>query len=758
MKAQRPMPPHAEATPLWLRRFTKLVAFSTLFLIFAGAMVTSTGSGLAVPDWPLSYGMWMPPMVGGVFYEHGHRMIAATVGFLTVLQALWLQLREPKRRLRILGWCAVGAVIAQGVLGGLTVLFLLPPAISIAHAGLAEIFFSLNVSIAFCASRFYERIRAAERGDAPVGSTTAVVVLVYAQILAGALMRHLHAGLAIPDFPLSFGRVIPSLTSTAITVNFVHRAGALAVAIAVLAMYIRLFRFEARHPLRLVANMLILVVPTQILLGAYTVWSGKQPVITSLHVMTGALTLAFTLLLALTARAVGWQVAGRGSPVAVSDYLQLSKSRIVLMVLVTTAAGFFYAAPHGSIALLINTLIGTALVAAGTNALNEYVERDLDRSMRRTQNRPLPAGRITPRAALIFSTAIAVIGTAYLAIAVNWLTAALGALTLITYIFVYTPLKRVSTICTLIGALPGAIPPLIGWTAATGSIGTGGLIAFGVVFLWQLPHFMAISWMYREDYGRAGFAMLSVRDRDGAAVARQALYYSIALVMLSAFLHARFAAVAAALVLVTMSIVFLRDRSNRNARRLFMTSNAYLLIAMVLLVAGCGHQSKLPRLFPVPNAKLVADSGKPVELDAMKGKVTVYDFIFTNCAGTCPMMTSTLRRVTTKIDKGAPVQFVSISVDPRRDTPAALQRYAARVRNDARWLFLTGDEKTIIDLSINGFKLAAASDGSTNESVLHSSKFAIADKRGVIRDYYGAAADDAVEHVSATVHDLLRED
>ena len=114
-----------DSTPDWLRRFAKLVAFSTLFLIFAGAMVTSTGSGLAVPDWPLSYGMVMPPMVGGIFYEHGHRMIAATVGFLTVLQAIWLQLREPKRRVRILGWCSVGAVIAQGLLGGLTVILTL---------------------------------------------------------------------------------------------------------------------------------------------------------------------------------------------------------------------------------------------------------------------------------------------------------------------------------------------------------------------------------------------------------------------------------------------------------------------------------------------------------------------------------------------------------------------------------------------------------------------------------------------------------
>src|SRR5438094_6011709 len=139
---------HSDVAPVWLRRYAKFVAGATLFLIFAGAMVTSTGSGLAVPDWPLSYGMVMPPMIGGIFYEHGHRMIAATVGLLTVIQAIWLQLREPKRFARILGWCAVGAVIAQGLLGGLTVLLLLPPAISIGHAALAEIFFCLNVSIA----------------------------------------------------------------------------------------------------------------------------------------------------------------------------------------------------------------------------------------------------------------------------------------------------------------------------------------------------------------------------------------------------------------------------------------------------------------------------------------------------------------------------------------------------------------------------------------------------------------------------------
>src|SRR5437588_1672488 len=216
---------HSDVTPVWLRRYAKFVAASTLFLIFAGAMVTSTGSGLAVPDWPLSYGMVMPPMIGGIFYEHGHRMIAATVGLLTVIQAIWLQLREPKRFARILGWCAVGAVIAQGVLGGVTVLLLLPHSVSIAHAGLAEVFFCLNASIAFFASSWFRMSRAMEKGDAPIGLTTLLVLAAYAQILIGATMRHLGAGLAIPDFPLSFGRLVPQFTTLEIAVNFVHRVG-----------------------------------------------------------------------------------------------------------------------------------------------------------------------------------------------------------------------------------------------------------------------------------------------------------------------------------------------------------------------------------------------------------------------------------------------------------------------------------------------------------------------------------------------------
>jgi protoheme IX farnesyltransferase len=276
------------------------------------------------------------------------------------------------------------------------------------------------------------------------------------------------------------------------------------------------------------------------------------------------------------------------------DYLELSKARIVMMVLITTAAGYLIGAPHVSALFLINVLLGTALVAAGTNALNQYVEREHDAKMRRTRLRPLPDGRITPRNALLFSALIAVAGTLYLGVMVNWLTAFLGAFTLTSYIFVYTPLKRISTACTIIGAVPGAIPPLMGWTAATGSVGINGWILFGILFFWQLPHFMAISWIYREDYGRAGFVMTSVRDENGLATARQAVIWALALFAVSvapsfsvmtgrAYL---IGAIVASLAMLVMSIRFFFDRSNKTAMKLFMTSNFYLIVVMAMLVVS----------------------------------------------------------------------------------------------------------------------------------------------------------------------------
>jgi heme o synthase len=285
-------------------------------------------------------------------------------------------------------------------------------------------------------------------------------------------------------------------------------------------------------------------------------------------------------------------VATAEKPGMIRDYLELSKARIVMMVLITAAAGYVIGAKQFDALVLVNMLIGTALVAAGTNALNQYAERHHDARMNRTKSRPLPDGRMTPRAALLFSLSIAVAGTLYLGLTVNWLAAALGAFTLVTYIFLYTPLKRISTICTFVGALPGAIPPLMGWAAARGNLAVEGWVLFGILFIWQMPHFLAISWMHREDYGRAGFVMTAVRDEKGARTSVQAFLWTLLLIAVSlAPVVLKMSGpvyvvgvLAAGTYFAIASIRFMRDHSRLVARRMFMVSNIYLLAVMLLLV------------------------------------------------------------------------------------------------------------------------------------------------------------------------------
>ena len=185
--------------------------------------------------------------------------------------------------------------------------------------------------------------------------------------------------------------------------------------------------------------------------------------------------------------------------------------------------------------------------------------------------------------------------------------------------------------------------------------------------------------------------------------------------------------------------------------------HSILCVLIALSLSACQPKSDLPALFPVPNAKLTDENGKPVHLDSMKGSVTVYDFIFTTCSGICPIMSRNMAELTQKVPQDAPVKFVSISVDPQRDTPEALRAYARRYRKDDRWMFLTGDRETIIRLSVDGFKLAAGDPEPGGEALLHSSKFAVADKGGIIREYYGGTDGDAPDHVAATVRELLEE-
>ena len=294
-----------------LHLYALVVAASTAVLIFAGGLVTSTGSGLAVPDWPNSYGWFMftfplENMVGGIFYEHGHRLIASAVGFLILVMAVVLWRVEPRAWVRKLGFIALAAVIAQGILGGITVLWYLPDPVSIAHASLAQIVFCLMTAIAVATAPAWRRSYA-PAGGVPDDRTlrriaVATTALVYLQIVIGATMRHTDAGLAIPDFPWAFGRLVPPDWSPQIAVHFAHRVGALIVAAMVVATAGHvLYHHGRRRALARPAMILVALVGVQITLGALTVLSGRQYIINSLHVVTGGLVLVTSLVLTLRA-------------------------------------------------------------------------------------------------------------------------------------------------------------------------------------------------------------------------------------------------------------------------------------------------------------------------------------------------------------------------------------------------------------------------------------------------------------------------
>jgi cytochrome c oxidase assembly protein subunit 15 len=291
-----------------LHLFAVLVALSTALLIFAGGLVTSTGSGLSVPDWPNTYGWFMfafplEKMVGGIRYEHTHRLIASTVGFLIMTLAFWLRRAETRRWVRRLGYVALLAVITQGILGGITVLWFLPDPISIAHASLAQLVFCMTMTIALATSPGWHRAYGDVADDHTLQKAAMVTtVLIYVQIVVGATMRHTDAGLAIPDFPLAFGHLVPPEWNWGIGIHYAHRIGALVVTMMVVATTGHVFyHHRSRRQLLRPSLLLVALVTGQVTLGALTVLSGKHFIINSLHVVTGASVLVTSLVLTLRA-------------------------------------------------------------------------------------------------------------------------------------------------------------------------------------------------------------------------------------------------------------------------------------------------------------------------------------------------------------------------------------------------------------------------------------------------------------------------
>lgn len=568
----------AEASAGAMRLLAQFTAFAGFLLVIAGGLVTSTGSGLAVPDWPLSYGSLFPPMVAGVRTEHTHRLIAAGVGLSTLILTLGLLAAEKRRWVRRLALGAFAAVVLQGILGGLTVLLLLPAPISIAHAALGQTFFALLAVLAMVVSPGWkssqDQTASARNGHAPWGLLFLTTAFLYLQLLLGAALRHLRWN-------------TPLLA--------VHGAGAvLTTGLLLRAAFVCLRDHSDRPGFSRPARLLLMLVPLQLILGLFTFLRGADVVSATGHVAVGALLLATTAVLTAQAlRAASGSSSGSPFPLArLADILELTKPRLTILSVVTVLLGFLMGQtgpfPWGR---FIATLLGTTLVGAGAAALNQTMEWRADSRMVRTRTRPIPSGRVSPEAGLVVGVTSSIAGLVTLSFGVHLLAAALAALTLVTYLFIYTPLKSRSALCTLLGAVPGALPPMIGWAAARGILGLPAWWLFSVLFLWQLPHFLALAWQFREDYRQAGFRMLPVLDPEGDLTFRQAVLYLAALLPVSLLpVGLGFAgwlyfsvALAGGLTFLGLGMYTARTRSRRTAHRLFLASVVYLPVLLTTL-------------------------------------------------------------------------------------------------------------------------------------------------------------------------------
>lgn len=279
-------------------------------------------------------------------------------------------------------------------------------------------------------------------------------------------------------------------------------------------------------------------------------------------------------------------------------YLALTKPDVTFLVVITTLAGYYMGSSGAIVPFrLFGTLLGTTLMGAGTAALNHYLERNSDSQMRRTANRPLPLGTLSPAEVLWFGVATDAAGAAYLALLINPLTALLGLFTTVAYLGLYTPLKRRTVHATTIGSFPGAVPPLIGWAAARGSLSVDAWILFGILFFWQFPHFLSIAWIYRKDYERAGIRMISVNDPEGVATFAQILWTTAALVLVSLLpavtrlvgVHYFFGAVVLGMMLLQVGIWTARSKTNVRARWLMHSTAAYLMLLLALMMLNKVH-------------------------------------------------------------------------------------------------------------------------------------------------------------------------
>jgi protoheme IX farnesyltransferase len=572
-----------------LRRLTTATAVSTLLLVAIGGVVRATGSGDACPDWPRCFGSWLPPFEFSTIIEYSHRLAAAITGLL-IFATAWFAWRRHRSDGAVV-WPIVAAVfvaIVQAAIGRERILSGPDQVTVTVHFVVGMALVALVI-----VSATATRVGKAVRGDPPdpalrrlawatLGLTAAILVM-------GAYVRGEHAGLAFLDWPLMGGSFVPPLDAVDPVVHFAHRALALLGLGLSAALAWRGRRSPSTIARRLAWTALGLMV-LQTGIGAAAVLSRLDTVSRVAHVVGSSLAWASVVALVtairrLTPAAQDERSRPRRVREAVGAYVQLMKPDIILLLLVTTIPAMVLAA-HGvpPAGLLVATLLGGTAAAGGANAINCYLDRDIDQLMRRTRHRPIPARRVPPDDALWFGVALVAFAFTFLAMTVNVLAASLTLAAAAFYVLVYTMgLKRSTPQNIVIGGAAGAVPALVGWAAVTGTVGMPAVVLFATVFVWTPPHFWALALKYAGEYRAAGVPMLpAVRGARETAV--WIVLYSLLVVAVSlllipvASLGSLYISAAIVLggLLLWYAVRVLRDRGVRSAMAMFHYSITYL--------------------------------------------------------------------------------------------------------------------------------------------------------------------------------------
>jgi len=528
-------------------RFAKLAvaaAVATFVLIAVGGLVRATDSGLGCPDWPLCFGNWLPPADLHAWIEHTHRLTAAVfVGPLVGAVGLITVFTRRRRDLPLLAAAVIAGVlvIVQSLLGAAVVLQGLAAELVTAHLAMALTVFAAVIFIAERASHGPMPAAHARPGLTRLIGITAVAI--FAQMLLGSWVTGRGAGLAYADFPLMNGSVLPGVVGSEQAIHLAHRLMSLVVAgLAIWSSLAVRCSTDLGLPRSLALWMVALVV-VQIALGGLNVVSRLSALFVVPHLAVGAALWGASVWLWLSSRRlriaeiVAAPVQEPGPMDTLRAFIALTKPRIIELLLVTTVPTMVLA-ERGipSIWLMTAVVVGGTLAAGGANAINMYVDRDIDDLMRRTRHRPLPRHAVPPAAALWFGVGLTIAAFAFLALTVNLLSAVLAMSATAFYIFVYTMwLKRTTPQNIVIGGAAGCVPVLVAWAAVTGEVGLPALVLFAVVFYWTPPHFWALALRYRGDYAAANVPMLPV-VRGEVETARQIVLYTIVLIAVSLLL------------------------------------------------------------------------------------------------------------------------------------------------------------------------------------------------------------------------------